>query len=173
MAQEWNIRSRGEVCAGTGEAFSDGDTVVSRLVFDEEGYRREDYSEGQWTEALKDASVSVWRSVYHPPAPPPEEPLKKETAESLLRQLMETDDPANGNVIYILAVMLERRRILVERDVHQREDGGKTRFYEHRKSGETFLVPDPDLKLSELAQVQQEVLARLGKPSGAGEEKDA
>lgn len=162
MAQEWNIRSRGVVCAKTGETFADGILVVSRLVFCEDGYVREDYSEAQWTDALKDDAVSVWRGVYHPPPPPPEEPVKKETAESLLRQLMETDDPANGNVIYILAVMLERRRILVERDVHLREEGAKIRVYEHRKSGETFLVPDPELRLSELEEVQQEVLDRLG-----------
>jgi hypothetical protein len=162
MAQEWNIRSRGDTCTKTGEVFADGATVVSRLVFGEDGYRREDYHDAEWTDDLKDEAVSVWRSVYHPPPPPPEEPVKKETAESLLRQLMETEAPENANVIYILAVMLERRRILVERDVHLRDDGGKMRFYEHRKSGETFLVPDPELKLSELEDVQREVLERLG-----------
>ena len=162
MAQEWNIRSRGDACTRTGEEFADGATVASRLVFGEAGYCREDYSEAEWTDPLKDEAVSVWRSVYHPPPPPPDEPVTQETAESLLRQLMETDDPENGNVIYILAVMLERRRILVERDVHLRDDGGKTRFYEHRKSGETFLIPDPDLKLAELEDVQREVLERLG-----------
>ena len=75
---------------------------------------------------------------------------------------METEDPANRNTIYILAVMLERRRILVERDVQTREDGVKVRVYEHRKTGETFLVPDPGLKLSELKSVQEVVVARLG-----------
>ena len=169
MAQEWNIRSRAETCNGTGKTFDEGATVVSRLVFGTEGYRREDYSEAEWSEELKAGAVSVWRSIYHPPPPPPEEPVKKETAESLLRQLMETDDPANGNVIFSLAVMLERRRLLVERDVHLRDDGSRTRVYEHRRTGETFLVPDPDLKLSALEAVQEEVLERLGGRATSGD----
>ncbi len=95
------------------------------------------------------------------PAPPPEETLKKETAESLLRQFMEDEDASRRNAIYILAVMLERRRTLVEKDVQVRKDGIKVRVYEHRKTGETFLVPDPELRLAELGHVQEEVVALL------------
>ena len=43
--------------------------------------------------------------------------------------------------------------------------GLKVRVYEHRKTGETFVVPDPGLRLDELEQVQQEVIALLGVPS--------
>ena len=80
----------------------------------------------------------------------------------MLRQLIETEDEENRNVIYILAVMLERKRILAERDVHTRDDGVKLRVYEHKKSGEVFLIPDPELKLAELEVVQEDVARRLG-----------
>ena len=83
----------------------------------------------------------------------------------MLRQFMETEDPTRQNAIFILAVMLERRRILVERDMKTREDGLKVRFYEHRKTGEIFVVPDPGLRLDELEQVQQEVITLLGGPA--------
>ena len=108
------------------------------------------------------------------PPPPPEEALKKETAESLLRQLIEKEDPAHANTIYILAVMLERRRILVERDVQIREDGSKLRVYEHKKTGEMFLILDPELKLAELELVQEEVVIMLGgkPPAKPGTEPD-
>ena len=86
----------------------------------------------------------------------------KETAESLLRQLIEVEDPSKTNVMYILAVMLERRRIFAERDVQERRDGMKIRVYEHKKTGETFLIPDPQLKLSDIHHVQEEVVAMLG-----------
>ena len=75
---------------------------------------------------------------------------------------MEVEEEANRNAVFILAVMLERRRVLVERDVQVREDGVKVRFYEHRQTGETFVVPDPGLKLAELEHVQEEVVALLG-----------
>ncbi|HBA83134.1 MAG TPA: hypothetical protein DCZ95_03475 [Verrucomicrobia bacterium] len=162
MNQEWNIKSRNEACQKCNKSFADGETFYSRLTFGEEGYAREDRCEPCWKAEAGDKSLSVWKTVFKAPPPPSEETLKKETAESLLRQLMETDNPAHRNVIYILAVMLERRRILIERDVQVREDGLKIRVYEHKKSQETFLVPDPELRLTELTQVQEEVLAMLG-----------
>jgi hypothetical protein len=96
--------------------------------------------------------------------------LKKETAESLLRKLMQEDRPEHANTIYILAVMLERRRLLLERDVQVREDGMKLRIYEYRKTNETFVIPDPELKLAELEHVQEEVVAMLGGGESTSEE---
>ena len=162
MSQDWDIRSRGAACAGSGEPFADGAVVYSRLRFTEEGYTRDDYAEAAWEEALGDGAVSVWKGIFRAPPAPREEALRKENAESLLRKLIETEDEANRNLIFILAVMLERKRILAERDVHQREDGAKIRVYEHKKSGEMFLIPDPELRLAELDAVQAEVVERLG-----------
>jgi hypothetical protein len=72
------------------------------------------------------------------------------------------EDADDTNAIYILAVMLERKRILVEKDVQTREDKTKIRVYEHKKTGETFLVIDPELKLAEIEKVQEEVVGLLG-----------
>ncbi|MFH0879748.1 MAG: hypothetical protein V2A34_08550 [Lentisphaerota bacterium] len=170
MNQEWNIKSRGEACQKCSRSFADGEAFSSSLVFGEGGYSRGDFCEACWTSSPQEGTLSVWRTIFKMPAPPPDEPLKKETAESLLRELMETEDAAHRNVIFILAVMLERRRILAEKDVQVREDGVKIRVYEHKKTGETFVVPDPELKLRELETVQQEVLNMLGgKPMTQGE----
>jgi hypothetical protein len=169
MSSDWNIKPRSEECVGSGEGFNDGVLVFSRLLFTEEGYIREDYSESQWTDGLRDSSVSVWKGMFRAPPPKAEEPIQKESAESLLRKLIETDDEENRNVIYILAVMLERKRILAERDVHTRDDGVKLRVYEHKKSGEVFLIPDPELKLAELEAVQEDVVTRLGWGTGGSE----
>jgi hypothetical protein len=167
--QEWNIKPRGDTCSGCGKAFADQEPFFSRLTFGAEGYVRQDTCAACWQEPAKQGALSVWKSLFKVPAPPPPEPIKKETAESLLRELMQTDDPTKRNTIYILAVMLERRRVLVERDVQTRDDGVKVRVYEHRKTNETFLVPDPGLHLAELTQVQQEVLALLGGGPAASE----
>ncbi|HOW96328.1 MAG TPA: hypothetical protein P5567_13930 [Kiritimatiellia bacterium] len=162
--QEWNIKEPCAECKACHRAFADKEPIWSRLTFGAEGYERQDCCAVCWPGAQKGDSVSAWKSVYHMPAPPPPEPIKRETAESLLRQFMETEDPSRRSAIFILAVMLERRRLLVERDVKTREDGLKVRFYEHRKTGEVFVVPDPGLRLDELEQVQQEVIALLGGP---------
>jgi hypothetical protein len=162
MSQEWEIKPCQHVCAATGQPFEDQQRIYSRLVFTPEGYVRADYSEAGWTDGAKKGAVSFWKSVYHAPAPPAPEPMKKETAEMLLRQFMAREDFSRKNAIYILAVMLERKRVLVERDVQMRPDGLKLRIYEHKKTGEIFTVPDPGLRLDELESVQAEVNELLG-----------
>ena len=163
MAQDWDIRPRSGVCQGCQVSFEDQQACYSALSFGEEGYRRADYCQKCW--AAKSAAgevFSTWQGVFRKPPPEPEPALRKETAESLLRRLMEQEDPALTSVIYILAVMLERNRLFVERGVQQREDGALTRIYEHKKTGETFLIPDPRLRLNELEVVQEQVVTMLG-----------
>ena len=104
------------------------------------------------------------------------EPLKKEDAGELLRQLITMDDPAMKNVIYVLAVMLERSKILVERDQKEQADGTIRRVYEDRKQGDTFVILDPRIRLENLAEVQSQVIALLSGTKTLGEvagEEDA
>lgn len=159
--ENWQIKRRADSCAGSGLPFADGQEIITRLRFTEEGYLREDYSLAWWNEHRPDAGLSAWKSIFLMP-PPVEEVVKKESAESLLRSLVAKEDTDHINAIYILAVMLERKKILVEKDVQIREDRVKIRIYEHKKSGETFIVSDPELKLAALEQVQAEVVDLLG-----------
>lgn len=163
MAQEWDIKARSSACTECETEFADRQTCFSTLAFGEDGYVRSDFCENCWKKVESGLSAhSVWQGAYKMPPPPAEEPLKKETAESLLRKLMEDDDAAQNNVRYILAVMLERKKVLIERDVKTDEGGDITRFYEHRKTGETFVVPDPRLQLDALEQTQIQVMEMLG-----------
>jgi hypothetical protein len=162
MSTDWNIQEPACSCTACQKTFADGEALFSRLQFGNAGYARQDYCAVCWGDPARAGATGVWKGVFRAPAPPPEEPLKKETAESLLRHLMETEDERHGNAIFILAVMLERRRILVERDVQTRDDGVKIRVYEHKKTGETFFIPDPQLKLAALEHVQTEVVTLLG-----------
>ena len=163
MAQDWDIKPRGDACHVCRAAFADQQPYFSALIFGEQGYQRADYCGGCWEAGGRsEALYSTWQGIFKMPAPGPEDPLKKETAESLLRRLMEGEDSSKTNVIYILAVMLERKRVLVERDVQIREDGTMIRVYEHRRSGETFLIPDPRLRLDQIQEVQREVVTLLG-----------
>lgn len=135
---------------------------MSRLSYGEEGYQRADFCMDCWPDVATEPALSIWQSTFRLPPPPPPETVKRETAESLLRKLVADDQEQHRNTIYILAVMLERRRLLIERDVQVREDGLKLRIYEYRKTNETFVIPDPELKLAELTHVQEEVVAMLG-----------
>lgn len=167
MNAEWNIRACADQCAACQTKFADRETLMSRLRFTADGYVRDDYCAGCWPGRTPgaDAETSAWSAVWHAPAPKAPEALRKETAESLLRELMETEDPSKRNVIFILAVMLERRRLLVEKEVQVQPDGVKIRVYEHKQTGESFVVPDPQLKLAEIESVQREVMELLGIPA--------
>jgi hypothetical protein len=166
MAQEWNIKPRARVCSVCGAGFPEGTECVSALfASDGGGYERRDYCPGCWS-ARQDGGepFSQWQSTI---APAPQagsksEPIKRETAEALLRRLVELDDPANVNVIYILAVMLERKKQLIERDAKPRPEGGIVRIYEHKASGDTFIIVDPQLRLDAIGEVQKQVMELLG-----------
>ena len=168
MSQDWEIRASSKVCQVTGQPFTDQQPIYSKLVYTEQGYQRQDFSENAWKELPKDDAVSFWKTVYNAPPPPAPEAVKKETAETMLRQFMEKEDYSRKNAIYILAVMLERKRILLERDVQVKPDGTKVRIYEHKKTGEIFTIPDPGLRLDELENVTIEVQEMLGIPPRGG-----
>ena len=171
MSQEWNIRSRGHVCTICQKPLVDKAPVISALREVNEGYERFDCHPECWKTQERDwAPFSQWDGVYFAPVKEAKtEPLKKEDAGELLRQLVTMDDPAMKNVVYVLAVMLERSKILVERDAKELEDGSIRRVYEDRKQGDTFVILDPRLRLENLSEVQQQVVALLSGTKTLGE----
>lgn len=163
MQQDWTIQSRGHHCSATGKPFVE-DEIFYTLLFDETtGYRREDLSEEAFKARPADAPqpFSFWRTKYTPPPPVAPETLGKQTAEDLLRRYMAEDTPQLASARYLLAVMLERKRILKEIEVKRADDGSRIRVYERAVTGEVFVIPDPELKLDELEAVQGELAALL------------
>lgn len=161
MQQDWNIKARSEACDATGHPFTEGEIFYTALFLEKEGFRRSDLCEEAWRARLLDASAvapfSSWRSKFEPPSPPPAEPLPRDDAEGMLRRLIESKDPAHTNTLYLLAVMLERKKILRP----QPSPDKFTLIYERAGTGETFIVTDPNLSLSDLVAVQEEVSSLL------------
>lgn len=164
MQQDWEIKSRAHTCAQTGREFVEGEFFYTLLFRDADGFRREDLCEEAWSERNDNlAPFSFWKTKYEPPAPPPPEALKKNDAESLLRSLIEANDPRYENAIYILALMLERKRAL--RPIESPDDD--TLVYEHPGTGETFILKNPHLGMDRIPEVQQEVSQLLDSSLGA------
>ena len=86
--------------------------------------------------------------------------IQKETAETLLRKLIEQNDPRYAPAAFILAVMLERKRILKVKEQIVR-DGKRVFIYEQPGTGDVFTIADPDLRLDQLEAVQRDVGALL------------
>ena len=174
MSQDWNIRARGHVCSVCEKPLVDKTLVISALREVAGGYERFDCHPECWKTMTRDwEPFSMWDGVYLAPVKEEKkEPVKKEDAGELLRQLITLDDPAMKNVIYVLAVMLERAKILVERDAKEVGEGAVReirRVYEDRKQGDTFVILDPRLRLDNIAEVQQQVVALLSGTKTLGE----
>jgi hypothetical protein len=168
LTQEWNIQARALQCAVSGRSFEKGETVYSALYWRDGQYARVDLNAEAWAARNENiAPVSAWQTEFVPPPPAAPEPLKKDDAESLLRRLMAENDPATRNARYILALMLERKKMLRQVD-RQRQESVSILVYEHLPSGEVWLIEDPGLRLGELKSVQDEVAHLL-----AGPEKEA
>lgn len=165
MIQNWSIRSRATHCALSERAFEEGEVFHTAIYFDPEtsGYLRRDVGIDVWAQEVAERKpIAYWRTTYTPhlvEAKP--EVTSKESAMALLQRFIEEDDPMTENARYILALMLERKRILSPTATKE-VDGNKMLFYENKKTGEVFIVRDPDLLLSELAQLQDEVAMLLG-----------
>jgi hypothetical protein len=165
LANDWPIKHRADACARTQRAFEPGEQFYTLLFREGDGFRREDLSEEAWTQRNENIlPFSFWKSRYEPPPAEPPEPLAKETAEDILRRLLAENDPAHVNACYVLAVMLERKRVLKQIKSEQSE-GRPVLIYEHAKNGDVFIVPDVHLRLDELEQVQNEVAEQLKRAS--------
>lgn len=158
---EWNIQSRAHACRSCGRQFADKQPYHTLLFDEKAGYERLDVCESCWSAQFSQGAtsrkgfVSHWQGVFEiPPAQP--EPIQKENAESLLRKLVEQNDPNHGAACFILAVMLERKRILKVKEQVQR-DGRRVFIYEQPRTGDVFTITDPALRLDQLEEVQRDV----------------
>jgi hypothetical protein len=157
---EWNIQSRAHACEACSQPFADKQPYHTILLDEKSGLRRSDICEPCWQKNFGDANgragfISHWQGIFEVP-PPVVDAIQKETAETLLRKLIEQNDPAHAHAAYILAVMLERKRLLKVKEQIKR-DGQRIFVYEHPKTGDIFTIADPDLHLDQLEQVQQDV----------------
>lgn len=161
---DWNIQSRAHVCETCLQPFADKQPY--RTVLFEEGkeLRRSDICEPCAQKAgdlrTRTGFISQWQGTYEAPPAQAPEAIQKETAETLLRKLIEQNDPAHAPAAYILAVMLERKRLLKVKEQIKR-DGKRVFIYEHPKTGDLFAIADPDLHLDQLEVVQRDVAQLL------------
>ena len=159
---DWNIQSRAHGCQLCAKPFADQQPYHTVLCDQRHEYQRLDVCEACWQAETKLDSherkgfISQWQGVYQAPPAAPPEAIQKDTAETLLAKLVQKNDPRFRAASYILAVMLERKRILKVRG--QTTEGGRRIFiYEHGKTGDVFTILDPDLQLNQLEEVQREV----------------
>jgi hypothetical protein len=162
---EWNIQSRAHACEACGQPFADKQPYHTLLFEQPPDLRRSDICEACWQNQFSDGArehkgfISHWQGIYEAPTPQVDA-IQKDTAETVLRKLIEQNDPCHAAAGYILAVMLERKRILKVKEQIVR-DGQRVFVYEQPKTGDIFTIADPNLRLDQLEEVQRDVAMLL------------
>lgn len=166
MQQHWNIRSRTHHCALTNRPFEEGEKHHTAIYFDTgtgELMRRDICNEAWEQEISERTPLAHWKSVYEKTVTEAKpEITPKESAIVLLQRLIDEDQSHTEHARYILALMLERKRVLTPTATKENDEGHRLLFYENRKTGDVYMVRDPELRLDEIASVQEEVASLLG-----------
>lgn len=160
----WNIKPRAGKCMGCGRSFEPGQRGHSLLLAGGEAPERRDLCEacfgalsvgelrslpGVWAFTVPKAVAGRGRT----------EPIRRETAEELLREKVAAGRAEDRAVIWVLAILLERSKKLVERQVSFSAEGRKLRLYEEKATGDLLTIEDPGLSEADLPAVQQQVAA--------------
>jgi hypothetical protein len=164
---DWQIQARSKACANCGTLFGEGDAYCCLLAESGDELERRDYCAPCWeasSSAFLEASpaISTWQGTVPPKLVPPDEPIKRTTAETLLHKYLHSTGPDEKSFCFILGLILERKRLLRRRQVVRDEHrGARLVVYEHARTGESYVIEDPGLSLSELDEVHAHVTAIL------------
>jgi hypothetical protein len=175
LQESWHLRNRSRECNITQTPFTEDQPIITAIFPDPDssGYIRKDFCESAWADRSPedDPPFSYWRTKFQAKQTNESQPVvTKQSAEELLKQLVEDDQEHTENTRYILAVMLERQKILRETDT-QPTPTGILRIYEHRKTGEIFIVKDPNIPLDEVEKFQLEVMELLSPQKSIAQEE--
>jgi hypothetical protein len=123
---------------------------------------RKDYAEEVWgKQESRPTYFCFWKGKFQlePPKLEKEPPAAKAEAElrRRLSQPVQSQSP-EARVIFLFGLLLERKKVLIVRERTQGPEGRVT-VYEHKTTGEVILVPEPEVKLSEVEQLRAEVEA--------------
>ena len=173
MKAPWSIKSRARECVESGDAFQSGQKIRAAIFPDPEssGYLRKDYTIEAWENREGEENpFSCWLTTYEPPVTEEKaEDVVEDDPETLLKRLVDEEEEHTENARYILAVMLERKKLLRETDT-QEIPSGILRIYEHRKSGDVYIIKDPQISLTDVDRVQEEVRQLLDPSPTVAEE---
>ncbi len=163
---DWNIQSRAHACESCGKTFADKQVYHTLLSDEKSEFKRVDVCSDCWEKqdgqgaSDRKGFVSHWQGIYEAPPAAPPDPIQKENAESLLRKVIGSNDPKLIPAAYILAVILERKRLLKIKEQIKTE-GRRVFIYEQPRTGDLFTITDPDLQLNQLEAVQRDVASLL------------
>lgn len=165
LSERYIISRKITKCSVTQLSFQEGQRVWTAIFsnYPEAEYIRRDYSEEGWEKRPEEdlKPFSTWHSVWKAPLQAPAKPhLGEESIETHLQRLIDEDLTETEDTRYLLALILERKRVLIETSALELPDC-ILREYKQKKSGNLYVVKDPNLPLDQISALQEKVIAEL------------
>ncbi len=165
---EWEVQKGKPQCDGCQGEFLDQQSTHCLLMLGGETLARQDYCSNCWTDKIVPGLVGVkdyatWAGRYKVILPiPKEEVIRKDHAQALFAKLLASGDPSKKNILFVMAVMLERKKILKQQKIVRQESvegspGKKMLVYVHGETGESITIEDPQIPLMHWTRIQKEV----------------
>jgi len=142
---EWEIPGGAVSCAGCGKEFSPGQGHYSFLYQEPKGFRRLDYCP-----ACRSGALHPFFSYWKTTRPEPVRVVADEVLLKFFLRLYETQE--KKDFLYVLALALERRRIL-----KRIGKGEETLELELVREKQRFQIPMPELGQEAISGVTEEV----------------
>ncbi len=159
MKKEWQVKDVSKTCCRCGREFADRQPYHSMLVIHPDDLVtlvsvRSDACQECWPQVRQEIDANAagaverfqWRAVYQKSAPVDRGGVRKGRAEALLQYLREhggESDRRGKNLLFAIAVTLERKRVLVPCPGEGDAGGGPVLLYRHARGEDTFLVERP------------------------------
>ncbi|MDP3980685.1 MAG: hypothetical protein Q8Q33_04645 [Chlamydiota bacterium] len=159
--KEWEIQERTNACYGCQKEFKNADEFQCLLILPETldaDIIRRDFCVSCWSQFPSDnGQYLFWRGkVKIDEVPEKPKPVKDELVAPVLKSLLSSDNVLHRKSCYVLLVMLERKKIMFHRDTFQQNEKYYL-VYENIRTGESIVIEDPQIHLSDIEKLQQEV----------------
>ncbi len=161
--RNWEIGARSRFCADCETPFEEGQVYHCLLDLSDDIPERKDYCVRCWKEmnparTRDNPTLAYWRGEFRRLYTPVDrEIIKRDVVRKLLDKYIKSAEPAHVNLCYILALLEERKKVLLPCREIRGDEGEKIVVYEHAESGDTYLIKDPGLTLHEVEEVQAQV----------------
>ncbi len=155
---EWKVNKSQRRCAVTARVLEVGETFFSALKEEGESFVRYDYSEAAWNDLGKEEFFSYWKT--HIPSKDQQRKNKlkidSEAFYTFFSNLHRQTKPKNQLFLYLLGLILIRKRILRLEEIEKSPDGEGLIIYDTR-SKEEIRIAVPEVTEAALAGARQEL----------------
>ncbi len=158
MVVDWQVAKSRHVCEVTGRELAVGEEYFSALKEDGDGFSRLDCSIDAWDRIDQDELFSFWRTRVQ--ARTEENPrrlrIDVEAFYTFFRNLVDSEEERHQVFLYLVALILTRKRALRLDEIEKTPDGDYLMLYD-RRADARVRVFCPEVSDNELQAAQEQL----------------